>query len=205
MLSQREVVSFLIGEYFVDADEVEPRIPVGNQVEDFAPQGCYPCVGAERWIALSVAGDDQWDALREVLDLGDASGDQRFDTAEGRHGNAADLDAVITAATKEWDRDELVACLVERGIAASAVLYADEILKDPQLQALDFFQEVASASFPMHRQRGFCARFETTPGRVRYAAPRLGEHSRQILRELLNIDDAEVDRLTACGALFEDK
>jgi crotonobetainyl-CoA:carnitine CoA-transferase CaiB-like acyl-CoA transferase len=205
MLSQREVVSFLIGEYFVDADEVEPRIPVGNQVEDFAPQGCYPCAGAERWIALSVAGDDQWDALREVVDLGAASGDQRFATAEGRHANAADLYAVITAATKEWDRDELVACLVERGIAASGVLYADEILKNPQLQALDFFQEVASASFPTHRQRGFCARFETTPGRVRYAAPRLGEHSRQILRELLNIDDAEVDRLTACGALFEDK
>jgi crotonobetainyl-CoA:carnitine CoA-transferase CaiB-like acyl-CoA transferase len=205
MLSQREVVSFLIGEYFVDADEVEPRIPVGNQVEDFAPQGCYPCAGAERWIALSVMGDAQWEALREVLDLGAASADLRFATAEGRRANAADLDLLIAAATKEWDRDELIACVVERGIAASAVLYADEILEDPQLQALDFFQEVESASFPTHRQRGFCARFEATPGRVRCAAPRLGEHSREVLQELLGIGDAEVDRLTACGALFEDK
>jgi crotonobetainyl-CoA:carnitine CoA-transferase CaiB-like acyl-CoA transferase len=150
-------------------------------------------------------GDAQWDALREVLDLGAASADLRFATAEGRRANAADLDLLIAEATKEWDREELIACVVERGIAASAVLYADEILEDPQLQALGFFQEVESASFPAHRQRGFCARFEATPGRIRCAAPRLGEHSREVLQELLGIGDAEVDRLTACGALFEDK
>jgi crotonobetainyl-CoA:carnitine CoA-transferase CaiB-like acyl-CoA transferase len=98
-----------------------------------------------------------------------------------------------------------VACLAERGIAVSAVLYADEILDDTQLGALGFFQEVESASFPAHRQRGFCARFETTPGLIRRAAPRLGEHSREVLRELVGLSDAEIDRLTACGALSEDR
>jgi crotonobetainyl-CoA:carnitine CoA-transferase CaiB-like acyl-CoA transferase len=205
MLSQREVVSFLVGEYFVDADEVEPRVPVGNHVEDFAPQGCYACAGREKWVAISVAGDGQWAALCEVLDLGAAAGDERFSTVEGRQAHADELDALIGAATADWDRDELVACLAERGIAVSAVLYADEILDDTQLGALGFFQEVESASFPAHRQRGFCARFETTPGLIRRAAPRLGEHSREVLRELVGLSDAEIDRLTACGALSEDR
>jgi crotonobetainyl-CoA:carnitine CoA-transferase CaiB-like acyl-CoA transferase len=205
VLSQREVVSFLIGEYFVDADETAPRTPEGNLVEDFAPQGCYACAGRERWVALSVADDAQWTALCEVLSLDKAAQDARYVTLEGRKAGAADIDCIIASATAGWDRDELAACLAERGIAASAVLYADEILEDPQLGALDFFQDVESPSFPSHRQRGFCARFEVTPGCVRRPAPRLGEHSRQVLRELVGLGDAEIDRLTASGALSEDE
>jgi crotonobetainyl-CoA:carnitine CoA-transferase CaiB-like acyl-CoA transferase len=202
-LSQREVVSFLIGEYFIDADEIGPHAPEGNQASDFAPQGCYPCAGREKWIALSIATNDEWLALCEVLDI--ASSGVRFGTREERRANAQEVDELVRTASAGWDRDELVACLAERGIAVSPVVYADEILKDEQLNALGFFQTVESPSFAAHQQRGFCARFEETPGKIWRPAPRLGEHSREVLRELAGFSDADVDRLTASGALSEDR
>ncbi|WP_242123953.1 CoA transferase [Sphingobium sp. Sx8-8] len=203
VLSQREVVSFLIGEYFIDFDPDAPHVPQGNRSEGFAPQGVYPCQGEEQWIALSIATDGQWADLCAMLDLA-AADDPRFATIELRQARHGEIDALLRQATAGWQRDELAAVLIERGIAAAAVKDAPGMLDDPQLDALGFFQTVESPSFPAHRQRGFCARFGRTPTAIRRPAPRLGEHSREVMRNLLGLPDDEVDRAIAAGLLMED-
>ncbi|MFC8435136.1 CaiB/BaiF CoA transferase family protein [Streptomyces sp. NPDC057253] len=204
--SQRESVTALIGESVLDyTDTGEIARPHGNRDAVAAPQGVYPCQGEEQWIALSVAGDEQWAALCRVLDLPALATDEQLATASGRRAAHDLLDKQIAAATVGHDKRELAARLQEAGVAASPVLDAGEVLDSPQLAALGFLQDAAPGGFPAHRQRGFVAELGDTPGTVRQPAPRLGEHTRDVLSALLGYSDEEIADLAEAGAItFDD-
>ncbi|MDB5582013.1 MAG: frc, partial [Bradyrhizobium sp.] len=203
-LSQREVVTFLLGEYVVDAAAAQRRGPEGNRSADFAAQGVYACAGEEQWVVLSIGEDDQWVRLCEIAGLDPAVSAERFATAQDRHASADAIDALLGTALREWDRDHLAARLVDAGITASPVFASPEVLKDPRLAALVFFQSVEHFSFPGHRQRGFSARLSKTPGAIRSIAPRLGEEGREILTDDLGYPDARIADLLKSGAVFSD-
>ena len=68
-----EAMTMFVGEQLLAA-QVEGRVPArrGSRDPGRAPQGCYPCAGEDRWIALSVTCDAEWRALCEVLELDEA-------------------------------------------------------------------------------------------------------------------------------------
>jgi crotonobetainyl-CoA:carnitine CoA-transferase CaiB-like acyl-CoA transferase len=204
-LSQREVVTFLLGEYVVDAAAAPRRGPQGNRNADFAPQGVYACAGKEQWIALSIGDDAQWVRLCDIVARDPAISAECFATAQDRHANADAIDALLGDALREWDRDRLAARLVEAGIPASPVFASPEVLKDPQLAALGFFQSVENMSFAGWRQRGFNARLSKTPATIHSPAPRLGEKSREILTDILGYSDEKIEELLKSGAVFADR
>ena len=204
--SQRESVTSVIGEsvlgYTTTGEVARPR---GNRDPVAAPQGVYPCQGEEQWLALSVPGDEQWTELCRVLDLPTLAEDDQLRTASGRQSAHDVLDKQIAAATARRNKHDLAARLQEAGIAASPVLDAGEVLDSPQLGALGFFQDAAPGGFPAHRQRGFAAELQDTPGTVRRPAPRLGEHTRDVLSALLGYSDQEIAELADTGAISLDE
>lgn len=204
--SQRESVTSLLGEYVLEYTKtgVVSR-PQGNRDSVAAPQGVYPCAGEEQWLALSVADDEQWSSLCAVLDLPALAEDERLRTADGRRAMHDELDAQIAAATKGADKNRLAARLQAVGVSASPVLDAREVLEDPQLAALDFFQDAAPGGFPSHRQRGFAAHLDVTPGTLRHPAPRLGEHTREVLGRLLGYSEDQIEQLAESGAITLDE
>jgi crotonobetainyl-CoA:carnitine CoA-transferase CaiB-like acyl-CoA transferase len=204
-LSQREVVTFLLGEYVVDAAAAPRHGPEGNRSADFAPQGVYACAGDEQWVALSIGDDTQWVRLCDIAGLDPAESAERFATAQDRRANADAIDALLSDALRDWDRDRLAARLVEAGIAASPVFASPEVLKDPQLAALGFFQNVEHGAFPGQRQRGFSARLSKTPATIRSIAPRLGEDSREILTDILGYPAESIEEFLKSGAVFSDR
>jgi crotonobetainyl-CoA:carnitine CoA-transferase CaiB-like acyl-CoA transferase len=204
-LSQPEVVTFLLGEYVVDAAAAPRRGPEGNRSVDFAPQGVYACAGEEQWVALSIGDDAQWVRLCDIAGLDPAVSAERFATAQDRHANADAIDALLGNALREGDRDRLAARLVDAGIAASPVFASPEVLKDPQLAALGFVQSAEHVSFPGQHQRGFSARLGKTPATIRSIAPRLGEESREILTDILGYPDERIEDLLKSGAVFSDR
>jgi benzylsuccinate CoA-transferase BbsF subunit len=174
----------------------------GNRHAVWAPHGVYPCRGDDAWIAIAVRDDDGWNQLRAVLGLTEWAAEQRWEHAEGRRQDADELDARIAQATAGWNAAELMVALQEKGVPAGAVHTAADVVDiDPQLAhrghwlTLDH-PEMGPAIYNAPPFR--CSR---TPVGLQGPAPLLGEHTREVLRELMCVDDDEFEQLEAALAL----
>ena len=167
----------------------------GNASDHAAPHGAYPCAGDDGWIALSVRGETEWRAFCAVLERPDWPTDPRFATHAARVAAREALDAVVAAATAAWDVHELTTRLQTAGVAAGPVASALDLHADPVLAGWGFFQWLEHPARPPAPYEGHALRLAETPGRLRAAAPALGEHTALVFREVLGMSDAEIARL----------
>jgi crotonobetainyl-CoA:carnitine CoA-transferase CaiB-like acyl-CoA transferase len=167
----------------------------GNRSDHAAPHGAYPCAGDDRWIAVSVRGDAEWAAFCRVLEREDWLRDPGFATPDDRVAAADALDAAIAAVTAGHEAPALVGRLQAAGIAAGLVQSALDLHADPVLAGWGFFQWLEHPARPPAPYDGHALRLSETPGRLRAPAPVLGEHTAEVLREVLGMDDAEIARL----------
>jgi benzylsuccinate CoA-transferase BbsF subunit len=175
--------------------------PMANAHRWRAPHGVYQCTGEDRWVAVSVHEDRQWAALREVLRLDPAALEPGWDTMAGRHRDRDRVDALIAAAARGWDARKMTAALLDAGVPCAPVQDAAEVVADPQLAWRGHWVR------PPHVEMGASLynmppyRLSATPVTIRSAAPRLGEHTEEICRDVLGLADAEIERLQADGVL----
>jgi len=185
------------------AAQVSGRAPgaPGNRAPDRAPHGVYPSRGRERWVAIAVEDDTMWEALCRVPGLEHLGADPRFASLALRLAHHDELDDVLatwTATRTDW---EAASELQSFGVASSPVLDDWDLVADPQLAARDFFQALPHARFPRDLVFGQAVHLSGTPPRAEHAAPALGEHSREILRDLGALDDATIDDLVDRGVV----
>jgi formyl-CoA transferase len=108
--------------------------------------------------------------------------------------------ALAGAPTATWvERFEAAA------IAAGPIHELDQVFEDPQVRHLGLLAEVEQPGYEAHggrvRMLGFPFRASGTPPAVRRPAPLRGEHTAEVLRELLDLGPAELERLAASGAI----
>jgi benzylsuccinate CoA-transferase BbsF subunit len=172
----------------------------GNSHPRMAPHGVYPCVGDDRWIAIAVASDAQWQDARAVLGLAD---EPRWRDTAGRLADREALDAAVAQSTREHEAVALMQALQESGVAAGAVHDArDVMLHDPQLAARGHWVKMDHPEMGPSTYNSAPFRFSDAASAPSSPAPLLGQHTREICRELLGLDDAEIDRMVECGALI---
>ena len=103
-MSQMDATAFVMGtsylDYFVNGRGQEPS---GNGHPQFAPHGVYPCRGEDRWCAIAVTSDEEWQAMVEAMGSPAWGRDPDFATAEGRLRNCDRLDEDILG---EWTRGQ---------------------------------------------------------------------------------------------------
>jgi len=94
-----------------------PDFPAGNRLEwpDAAPHGVYPALGDDRWVAIAVFDDDQWERLVEALGHPAWSDDERFATQSARFAHQDLLDEHLSSWTRERDRHEVMELLQAHG------------------------------------------------------------------------------------------
>src|SRR5690606_15047181 len=92
----------------------------GNRDLLEAPHGIFRASGDDRWVAISVRSDDEWERFAEVVGNGLAA-DKRFETSELRKRHEDELEALVTAWTESRDAGQIAEALQEVGIAASPV------------------------------------------------------------------------------------
>lgn len=162
--------------------EVETRR--GNRSEWTRPHGVYPCAGEDRWIAIGVFSDEEWEALQraigEPLDR-----DQPED----------ELDARIAEWTRTRDAYELMHSLQAAGVEACAVQNFEDLQTDPQLAHRGHFVDADHAYLGSVRLERSAFRLSETPGSVAVPGPLLGEHNRDILSGLVGYSDGDIDQL----------
>ncbi|HSO96852.1 MAG TPA: CoA transferase [Acidimicrobiia bacterium] len=187
-VAQLETGANLTAELVVEWSAQQHALPrAGNRDPHAAPQGVYPClpgVLGPEWVALTVAGDDQWAPFASVVADAGWPHDRDLRTAAGRRVRHDELDDVIGAWTRRHRVDDVVAQLTAEGIPAARVLTVPRMFEDPQLTARGYYVELDHARTGRRRYPGWPMRFSFSPAQHRTGAPTMGQHNDEILAEL---------------------
>ena len=177
------------------------QAPAGNRDPHMAPHGVYAAAGDDRWIALAVQTEAQWEALCDVMQRPALARDARFATFTNRLAHQDELDAMITDWTRTQEALDLEITLQERGIAASVVQRLYDLYDDPQLRHRGHF---VPRDHPMHGSTTVeNSRFtlSRTPARIGRAAPMLGQDNHEVLSTILGYSAERIASLEAQGVL----
>jgi crotonobetainyl-CoA:carnitine CoA-transferase CaiB-like acyl-CoA transferase len=173
----------------------------GNRGPGAAPQGVYACTGDGQWIALAVESDEQWVALTAFLGNPGWAGALELVGRAGRRAHHDHIDAELGRAFVALDRDAAVKRLLAAGIPAAPVW--NQMIQDqlPQLIARGFNQPVPHPVAGTVLQPGIGFRSSRLDLGYRTHAPLLGQHTREVLSELLNLAEPELLRLAGEGVI----
>jgi len=201
-VAQVEAVTGVIGDLLVKAG-LEPGAvrARGNRSERGAPWGAYPCAGEQQWCVVTVRDDADWQNLVEALGRPEWAADTALASAAGRHAAHDAIDAGLTAWTRERTKQEVAKTLQRHGVPCGPMFTGGDQLDDPHLAERGFPRWVTQQDLGRICLEGPAFRGSRMTDADIFQAPRLGEHTRDICRDLLGMDDAEIDRLQGLGAL----
>lgn len=201
--AQAEAAAALLGPYYLDSavNGRDPQ-PMGNETSYAAPHGCYRCAGDDSWCVIAVYNEDEWRSFCAVLGDPPWAKSPKFLTADGRVRNRTELDRLVEQWTLHQDAYEVMERLQGAGVAAGVVQNTAQVANDSHLKARGFITEIDHPEMGRLLHGGLPLKLSATPASVRSHAPLLGEHNHYVLRDLLGLDDAEIERLKGLG-IFE--
>ncbi len=181
---------------------VNGRIPPrrGNADPQMAPHGVYPCAGNDRWCAIVCETDRDWAALARAMGSPAWATTAELATAAGRLANAAEVDRRIAQWTATVDPHTLMTTLQAAGVPAGAVQSCADLQRDPGLAAREALPIVEHPEMGQTAYEAWAFRSVGRPQVVR-RAPCLGEHTSEVLRDVLGLSPDEIARLNAAGVL----
>jgi crotonobetainyl-CoA:carnitine CoA-transferase CaiB-like acyl-CoA transferase len=176
-----------------------PPLRMGNDGQGSAPSGLFACRDGE--ILIQAGKDPDFSKLCQVLGMPQLATDARFAERARRVENYATLQPILNEAIARRGRQEFYDALVGSGVICGPVTNIVEALADPQVMANRVEVPAGHPDDPDLKLIASPIRYADNPDGVRRYPPRMGEHGREILVELLRLDDAEIDKLAATGAI----
>lgn len=174
----------------------------GNDRTDDAFQGVYRTLGDDEWMVVDAVGNDPFAKVARSIGRPELVGDPRFASPELRVQNRAELRRILSDWTQSRDGHAVADMLQQEGVPAAPMMRLDDVERDRHLRERrafgEFHQPQISGSLPTNLAE---ARFTRIADPRLCPAPLAAEHTRPILREVLDMDDASIDRLLAQGSL----
>jgi crotonobetainyl-CoA:carnitine CoA-transferase CaiB-like acyl-CoA transferase len=167
----------------------------GNRVSHAAPHNVYPCQGEDRWVAIAVETDTQWQALTRIIGEPKGLDPARLAGLDGRKEHEAALDDWLAAWTASRSADDVMTLLQSAGIAAGVVQSIADTMNDPQLRDRGFYVRLEHPELGPTTYDGLAVRLSETPGAIHAPAPCLGEGNDYVFRDLLGIPEDTVNQL----------
>ena len=174
---------------------------IGNRNGRHAPRNVFRCLGEEKWVAISVETDEQFNSLAQASGNSVWADDPRFATTTARLENQDALEALLSEWTSGLEVAEVVAALQLAGVPAAPVLDSAEVMADSHLRERSF---VLEAEHPVAGRRPVLTlpwATDGTRGDTLRPAPKFGEHNEWVLKELLQLTDDDYLRLHSSGAI----
>ncbi len=148
------------------------------------------------WINIGAANQANWLLMLQAIDALNMAEDPRFKINADRMQNLDVLMEELNKVFKTNTTEHWLACLTEAGVPAGPILDVCEMHQDPQALAREMVTEVNHPTVGVEKTLGAPVKFHGTPGGVKCAAPLLGEHSVEVLKEL-GYEQEVIDRLVA--------
>lgn len=182
-----------------------PGMPPGNRAWEpaIAPHNTYRCTGDDRWVAIAVTNDAEWQALVRAMGDPGWAADSRFATNAGRLEHQDELDAHIAAWAESRNDYDVMNMLQAAGVRAGAVQKAsDRFERDPQLAAREWWHRLPHAELGESEYDGVTPRLSETPGALRTSSPLLGSNTHDVMREVVGLTDEEIVELEVAGVFM---
>ena len=195
--------------------QVNGRLPRrnANRSADCAPHGAYQCAGDDRWCAIAVESDEQWDGFRRAIGHPEWSAESDFSTTEGRLANQDRLDTLVGEWTAQLSADDAMTRLQAEGRPRQHRLPGRRSLRQRTPQS------PATSTVPPRRMSpsaaprpGSGSSATASPGTPRSSSPRppmefghysnVGEDNDYVFREILGMPDSRIESLKEDGSLY---
>ncbi len=179
---------------------INPR-RAGNESPTASPHDVYPCMGRDEWCAIAVETDQQWRALRAVLGSPTWAMSSTLDTLAGRRAEQNLIDRELSAFSMQYPPRELMNRLQAAGVPAGMVQRSSDHMHDPQLAHRCFFRRLQHPEMGEVAYEGHQYRISGYDNGPIAPAPCLGEHSFEVLQEVLGMEDEAIVEVMSNGAV----
>ncbi|HAS91037.1 MAG TPA: carnitine dehydratase [Clostridiales bacterium] len=173
--------------------------PLGNRHPSITPFEAF--TASDGHVIVGAGNDRLWKKLCEMIGKPELTSDPRFLTNGDRTNNQKALKPILDEVFKTKTIDEWLAMLEEAGVPCAPINTVDRVVKDPQVNARHMLVEVEHPVAGMMHIPGVPIKMSQTPGAVEKPAPLLGQHTEEILQEMLGYDSAKVQELREKGVL----
>ena len=176
-----------------------PTLRNGSKASNTAPRNVYRCSDG-KFVALSASMQSMAERLFHVMERDDLLADPRFATNTARVQNNDAIDAIVAEFMARRTQAENLALFDEVGVTVGPVCDATDLVAHPyavERQVLVELPDEDMGRLPMHN---IVPRLSGTPGAFRLPAPRLGEHTREIL-ESVGVGEEELAALARDGTV----
>lgn len=162
----------------------------------------YPCKGggSNDYVFVMAVTPRMWEDLCRTIERVDLLADARFTSNRARTENREALMTEIRKWTIERDKYEAMRVLAEGDVPASAVLDTRDLFYNEHLRSRDFVKTIRHSVHGDIRVLGWPARMSASSVPIR-AAPRLGEHSAEVVAADLGLDPSAVAKLLESGII----
>ncbi|GHO71510.1 succinyl-CoA--D-citramalate CoA-transferase [Ktedonobacter sp. SOSP1-52] len=174
----------------------------GNDLLHAAPSNTYQ-TSDDGWLAIGGNGDNVFRRLARAIGQAHLAEDKRFQDNQGRIHHRQELDEIISAWTRTQTLVEAQAILDEAGVPAGPVMSIADIAANSHYQARGMISQVSDMRMPGHIafMPGIVPHLSETPGAISHSGGELGVDNACIYRDLLGLDETELNRFIGEGVI----
>ncbi|HKR35222.1 MAG TPA: CoA transferase [Steroidobacteraceae bacterium] len=176
------------------------RERTGAILPNIAPSNVYPTSDGSM-VLIAANQDTVFQRLTVAMGRPELAQQPEYATHVARGTRQAELDALIGAWTRTQAREELLTVMEEFGVPAGLIYRAPEMLEDPHFKAREAIVAVQHPELGELKMQNVAPKLSRTPGRVRSASPRLGEHNDDVYRGLLGMNPERYEQLKAAKVI----
>ena len=173
--------------------------PRGSTFASIVPYRTFSA--ADRDIAMAVGSERLWERFCEAIARPELAAHPDYANNALRVENRGVLEPMLAQIFRGATAAEWTERLSAAGVPCSPVRTIKEVVEDPQAAARNMFPRIEHPTAGPFPVTGEPVKLSATPGSVRSPAPLLGQHTREALKTLLELDEAALDRLAAVGAI----
>jgi benzylsuccinate CoA-transferase BbsF subunit len=175
---------------------------MGNRHPFASPHGAYQCEGDDRWCAIAVFTDTEWNCFCDVLGNPFWSKEEKFQTVRGRIDNAEELDHHVEQWTSEKAPEQVMTMMQAKGVACGVIKHGRDLHEDPQLKHRNHYWTIDHPVMGPSTYDSPAYKLSKTPSLPRMPSPTLGQHVEYVCTEILKFSDEELVEYMAEG-VFE--
>jgi formyl-CoA transferase len=177
----------------------EVRQPAGGALPGIAPSNAYPCNDG-KFVLIAGNGDSIFRRLMQAIGRTDLADDAALARNDGRAARAQELDIAIGAWTAQRDLETVLAAMAAAEVPASRTYTIADLAHDPHYAARGNIERIPALAGGTIAVPGIVPRLSATPGAVQHRAPRLGEHTDGVLREI-GLSDEQIAAMRSRGVI----